>query len=340
MTPRTQANAAEIQIAVGSDERQLRPGLVTVMSVLESTRQPVDVHFLGVRLSDASKAMIERAVRLWPDARLHYHDMSRVDSDWKQFEFDGRWCSAMMAHLDIPNLIEGGKVLYLDSDTLVHTSVKPLFEIDMEGCLLAAVRDYDLMMHMMERQLDDRADWVSKLVPKHEKAIAPYPLCDFFNAGVILYDIDSMKLEPSLLDALTDRSGNEDDGYRLNVAFKGRVRHLAPRWNAICGIHHRYFAVHTAMVERGIPYVQKPPAISHFTGIVKPWHDVDLEKLKFNFAETCKRVFHNLGLEASNKWYYDSLFHHLKSDFSIAEYVQMHMVYRKSSARFLGMLDG
>lgn len=339
MTARTQANAAEIQIAVGADERQLRPGLVTVMSVLESTRQPVDVHFLGVGLSDASKAMIERAVRLWPDARLHYHDMSRVDSDWKQFEFDGRWSTAMMAHLDIPNLIEGGKVLYLDSDTLVHTSVKPLFEIDMAGCLLAAVRDYDLMMHMMGRQLNDSADWVSRLAEKHEKAIAPSPLCDFFNAGVILYDIDSMKSEPSLLDALTDRSGTEDDGYRLNAAFKGRVRHLAPHWNAMCGIHHMYFAVHTAMVEPGIPYMHKPPAISHFTGIVKPWHDVDLEKLKSNFAETRKHVFHNLGLE-SHKWYYDSLFIHLKSDFSIAEYVQLHMVYRKSSARFLGMLDG
>ena len=336
MTARAQANAAEIQIAVGSDQRQLRPSLVTVMSVLESAQAPVDVHFLGVGLSDASKAMIERAVRLYSGARLRYHDMSRVDSDWKQFAFDGRWSTAMMAHLDIPNLIEGGKVLYLDSDTLVHSSVRPLFEIDMDGCHIAAVRDYDLMMN---HQFNERLDMRSELVGKHERAIAPHPIRDFFNAGVILYDIDSIKSEPSLLAALADRSGTGDDGFRLNATFKGRVRHINPRWNAVCGIHHMYFAVHTAVVGREIPYVHRPPAISHFTGIVKPWHDVNLGEVKSNFVEARKRVFHDLGLE-SHKQDIQAVFHHLKSDFSIAEYVQAHRIYRKSSARFMGMLGG
>ena len=333
---RAQASSAKIQIAVASDERQLRPALVTVMSVLENTQAPVDIHFLGVGLSNASTALIDQAVRLWPDARLHHHDMSRVETDWKQFEFDVRWSPAMMAHLDIPNLIEGGKVLYLDSDTLVHSSVKPLFEIDMDGRPLAAVRDYDLMM---EHQLNERLNMRSKLVIKHERAIAPHPIRDFFNAGVVLYDVDSIKSEPRLLDALADTSGTEDDGYRLNAAFKGRVRHLAPRWNAMCGIHHMYFAVHTAVVGCEIPYIHRPPVISHYTGIVKPWHDVDLEKLKSNFREERIRVFHVLGMESGT---HDirSVFHYLKSDFSIAEYVQAHRIYRKSFARFMGMLDG
>lgn len=336
MTARAQANAAEIQIAVGSDERQLRPSLVTVMSVLESTRPPVDIHFLEVGLSDASKVLIERAVRLWPGARLHHHDMSCIETNWKQFEFDGRWSPAMMAHLDIPNLISGGKVLYLDSDTLVHSSVRPLFEIDMDGYHIAAVRDYDLMM---KHQFNERLDMRSELVGKHERAIAPHPISDFFNAGVILYDIDSIKSEPSLLDALADRSGTGDDGFRLNASFKGRVCHINPRWNAICGIHHMYFAVHTAVVGREIPYVHRPPAISHFTGIVKPWHDVDLDELKSNFKEARMRAFRDLGLE-SHKQDVNAVFHHLKSDFSIAEYVQAHRIYRKSHARFMGMLGG
>lgn len=336
MKARARSDAAEIQIAVGSDERQLRPALVTVMSLLENTGEPVDIHFLGVGLRDASKALIEQAVRLYPDARLHHHDMSRVNTDWKQFELDGRWPPAMMAHLELPNLVEGGRVLYIDSDTLVHCSVAPLFKIKMDGCHLAAVRDYDIMM---EHQLNERMGRRSVLVRKHEAAVAPYPICSFFNAGVILYDIDSIKSEPALLDALADKSGTGDDGFRLNARFKGRVRYLDPRWNAICGIHHMYFAVHTAVVGSEIYYVHLPPAISHFTGIVKPWHDVNLENLKSHFTETRERIFEDLSVDI-HKRDIRSIFHHLKSDFSIAEYVQGHRIYRKSYARFMGMLDG
>lgn len=51
--------------------------------------------------------------------------------------------SIAYARYFIPDYIPEAKVLYLDSDLIVNTSLEKLFSIDLENKLLAAVKDTD-----------------------------------------------------------------------------------------------------------------------------------------------------------------------------------------------------
>ena len=44
----------------------------------------------------------------------------------------------------IPELIQEERVLYLDSDIIVNASLSNLFHVDMKGCPIAAIDDYNL----------------------------------------------------------------------------------------------------------------------------------------------------------------------------------------------------
>lgn len=329
-----------VQIAVAADMKMFEPTLVTVMSALEGASAPVTVHFLGMDLSDAAQARLDAAIGLHPGTELVLHDMSRImrEEGWTRFKFDGGHSPMVNAILFVPNLVGAGRALFLDSDTLVHSDVAPLFAVDMAGCHIGAVRDYYVMQKTLEI-LPGAGTELERVLDEHERQMAPRPLSDFINTGVVLFDVDSIRSVPGLADAIADPADLFTETMRLATLLKDRTLHLDPAWNAFCGMHARYGMLHQALVGDGSGYVHRPPRISHYLGTAKPWHDFDVDDLARDFAAVRQRAIK--ALEAVGAGVRESsVFLHLTDRTSHVEFASGYRRYRRSRARLMAMLDG
>ncbi len=139
------------------------------------------------------------------------------------------------------------RVLYLDADIRVLSSLAPLFETNMQGFPLAAVKDIPFYHQDRLRQKCS-----GLLMPDN---------ADYFNAGVLLFDWPDTLRSGLLNKAMKFACMHQDlcvmhDQDALNSAAANNWKPLDPRWNLI----HYYFS------NGG----QQSAWIKHFTG-KKPW---------------------------------------------------------------------
>jgi lipopolysaccharide biosynthesis glycosyltransferase len=147
----------------------------------------------------------------------------------------------------IPDLLntETGRVIYLDADTLVLSSLRPLAELDLEGCLLAAAPDAAGNHPGVARGLPLSADKPN------------------FNSGVLLVDLDRWRDADMTRRAFRFIEEHEDrisaaDQDVLNCLLDGKWKLLGQEWN--------YFNVEYQAPPGGYGQVN----IVHFVG-AKPW---------------------------------------------------------------------
>lgn len=143
----------------------------------------------------------------------------------------------------IPALLsdESGRLLYLDSDTLIAGSLKPLAEVDLGGLAVAAVED-------------------ETCHPKHDGRLPLAPDRPYFNSGVLLIDLAAWRRDDLSRRILEFAKANATkiafpDQDALNCVLDGRAVRLDPRWNLT-----------RPKAEQGCD----DPRIMHFTG-TKPW---------------------------------------------------------------------
>ena len=160
---------------------------------------------------------------------------------------------------------EFDRVLYLDTDMLITGSnLRRLFDIDLEGAPIAAVRD----VHQSVRPQRIAREFLATDLPN-----APY-----FNAGMLLIDgpafirdrraaqIEQIaRTHPSALTA--------HDQSLLNIAFHCNWLELSPVWNW-------QFSYRNTLLT---PYLELE--VIHFAGAKKPWDDPEhtLPALARNF---------------------------------------------------------
>ena len=328
---------AEVQVSVATDMRTFEPALVVIMSAVESTSRPVTVHFLGKEITDSAMRTLERAIACWPGTELRFHDLSGVITPgrgWKTHNWDGRHSEVMMADVLVPKLAPG-RILHLDTDTLVCADIGPLFDMDLQGCHIGASRDYGYLVMWTELMPEE---WL-EATGISAAQIHPHHVCDYPQAGVMLFDNDSIASESGLAEAISDPNGLSDDTPRFVRTLKGRIHYLDPSWNAICGCYNRYEQAHRAMLPHGPDYFHRPPKIMHHPGNEKPWHDFDLDALLLDFEGERERLYQRLDL-ASHGWSIKTLFHEVKDSICLAEYIEGVRAYRAAQNRYMSMLGG
>ena len=151
----------------------------------------------------------------------------------------------------IPKFVTEDKVLYLDSDIIVRSSIDELFSYNLGDNPLAAVPD----------PLDSKT----------------------FNSGMMLINVELWRKESatdSLLD-LTNQFHQEvygDQGI-LNLLFKERWRPLHQKWNFMVGMdtvarNYQIDSWYSESID-----LEKDVAIVHFTG-EKPWENINLNRFR------------------------------------------------------------
>jgi len=265
-----------IHIALTFDDNFWAPAYATMRSVCLFTRRRSDLvfHLCHRTLTAEHRADLEAITAEFPvELRWYDLDASNLFQDVaRRMPENKRLSNIVYARLMIDRLVgpDVARVLYLDCDMLVRDNIEKLFDIDMEGRPIAAVRDSIGAFITARRDLKGNRDIFDIADP-------------YFNAGMVLIDVAQWRaadiigrMEQALKDGVMQRIYYDQDF--LNLVFANNWLVLPWRWNTIDARH----------AHEGLD-----PAILHYTGEAKPWGVLSGMLQSVAFARLYRHVMTN-----------------------------------------------
>ncbi len=174
------------------------------------------------------------------------------------------------------------KLLYLDCDTVIRDSLEEFWNVDLEGCMVAGVRD-----------TVDRF-FLKKIGLKPDEY--------YVNAGVLMINLKGWreaKLEKRFLEFIQRFEGNvphHDQGTINGVCIKQK-RIVSPRFNAISNFYsfsaktiQSIYFMNSFYSQEELDEAKRNPAILHFTtGLVgRPWEEHCIHPMKEEYQKAAK----------------------------------------------------
>ena len=245
------------------DDRMALPGAVSVLSLLDHDPD-ARIHILTDPAPQA--APLFRAIAAARDAQIEIIDRApERGRGFSEVSDYGERSTAAYRRLYLPDLLAGlDRAIYVDADTLVRRSLRPLWQTGLGGAPLAAVQD----------------PWMATVA----RMRAAFPE-GYFNAGVFLADLARWRAE-GLTEAAVREIPLDDAPTRmvngveigsglaeqtpLNIATHGRWLKLSPAYNCTTMTVPRLGALYHSTPE-AVAEAVADPAIVHFLAAHKPW---------------------------------------------------------------------
>ena len=167
------------------------------------------------------------------------------------------------------------KVLYLDSDIIITGDIAKLYDTDLQGNLLGAIRDIDFLGNLNVKHGKRMAYAKNVLKMKN-----PY---DYFQAGVLVLNTKAMREHCTIKQWLTYASNPNyiyNDQDVLNAHCEGKVLYLPWEWNVVHDCGGRVGNLFTQApndIYDAYMRSRSNPQIIHYAGYQKPWVDPDCD---------------------------------------------------------------
>lgn len=169
----------------------------------------------------------------------------------------------------IPEIIDAPRVLYSDVDVLVRGPLRPLWETDLRGCPLGAVREAS------DLAATPSPGWV-----RYRRTIGLHDGNPYFCSGLLLMDCGRLRAEDATRRLFADAAAcmktlpppffAASDQVVLNRVFQGRILPLPVRYGM------------TALLKERFP--REPVVIRHYMGpYEKPWCNVAWNRTWFPY---------------------------------------------------------
>ena len=275
--------------AYATDENYVKLTAVSLCSLLKANPD-VTVFILADDITDASVALLERVVSR-NGGTLRFVDASFAIERIKKIGAGGYVSFSAYSRLFLPDLVgaEFDRIVYLDGDTLVVSSLWPLCELDLSGKPFGI--GYDCVCNRYKKLIGLKAD-------------APY-----FNSGVLLMDVAEWRrrrcterIFEYMRNVRHDFMFGDQDYFATVLADDAAV--LPPEYNFLT--HFQMFKSRDAVLRAtGIPAnawygeeqyaaAQRNPVIHHFLGhtLGRPWYRESLNP----FRETYRRFAAEAGV--------------------------------------------
>lgn len=252
-------------------------------SLFIHARGPVAAHVVhNETLTLENKKKLESIARRF-DKELSFYP---VNLPSELHGLSGHVTQGALFRLLLPELVAAGKVIYLDCDIVVTLDIRELWELDLQGKPVAAVRDPGMPTF---------PEAVRQQVCSTGVALERY-----FNSGVLVMDLQLIRREYRLFQqaiAYLQRYPQSvfHDQDALNLLFQAQYLQIDSRFNNI--------------VCRATPREFGQPAIWHYAGgkpwdyysserdmlywkalLLTPWHDQVLNRLAVAFSRTMQMI--------------------------------------------------
>lgn len=253
---------SEIHVAFCLDDRYAPHCAAVMASVIANNKgERITFHLLSDSLSERNRHIIKAWTAEHEGMSVQFHAIDRQRFEPFSVGKSTYLNISTYFRLILPELLSDlERVIYLDCDTLVVDTLRPLWNTNLEGYALAGVRD----------RINDYVRVYNRL---------GYSMTDgYVNAGVLLINLQRWREDNVFQKAVTiaqtmqGRLHNHDQDI-INLLYHGSVLFLDFRWNVLewflmeerfLWISKQYYPE----IERAI----KQPAVLHYCTPAKPWN--------------------------------------------------------------------
>ncbi|TCM71912.1 glycosyltransferase family 8 protein [Rhizobium sp. BK068] len=199
-------------VACAIDRRFAELAGVMIYSLeLNGSIPEADIWIIGDGLRRSDKEKIQACAK----RKITFHDLDPSTlQHLAGFKTTSNWSRVAYARLFLPALMPPtGNLLYLDADTMIKGSLRPLLEMDLSGKVIAAMGGPS----------------------KHNLPIGRAQDAFYFNSGVVLLNLkewQSQELTLRALELLKGRMFAFPDQDVLNLVADGQTVALDPKWNS------------------------------------------------------------------------------------------------------------
>ena len=231
----------KINVCLSCDDNYSKYAGVVIASILANakTNDNLNIYILDGGISETRKQQI-LSLKFIKDCEINFVEIDEnLFNDYKQIKTHSYITLPAYYRLKLASLLPNlDKIIYLDCDTLVNSSLSKLFDENLDGYAFAGVKDIN--KRMLKRN------------PK------------YFNSGVLLINLDYWHkngIEEKLLQFTKDNIDNIKMGDQevLNRVLNDEVKIVDDVWN-----------VQSSNFTNRSSYV-KNPKIIHYVAKNKPW---------------------------------------------------------------------
>lgn len=248
-----------MDIVCNIDNHYVKYCIVTLVSLFQNNQQEnIRVHIIADNLSQIAKQLMHEELDRFGN-ELIFHDAGhQIIANCPISDECHHISIATYYRIFLPVILPESisKVLYLDCDLIVESSVSELWNTNVEGYALAATEDWRAEVEEFYKRLH------------YEKKYS------YFNAGVLLINLDYWRKHHLMeacvryIQSYPERLTYNDQDV-LNGVLYAQWLHLPYQWNM------HYYLRKTTMSEKALKEIETTlftPAILHYITDVKPWN--------------------------------------------------------------------
>ncbi len=262
----TELNDSFVTVVLTVDEKFLPYAKVTILSAIQHAKsRPLEIIIGHYGISQEARSRFLETIDLCGRHIVRFVSLKpEVDktSLAQRMKVTDRFPIAVAYRLVLPEVLRSyERFIYLDSDVIVKADLSELYDMDIGGCWVAAVKGVGFPAWLAQNE--SRRDWYKKRGINDAN--------EYFNNGIMLVNAKAFRangLLPSMIKVAAE-SPYFPDQDALNVACKGHVLFLGYEWNA--GVSYCCRRQHDAdgSVFRA---ALENPKILHFNSVDKPWN--------------------------------------------------------------------
>ena len=248
-----------MHIAFNIDSNYMQHCAVTLVSIFENNKEEdISIHIIARGLTENNKQVLREITERYHDAIFFYEPDMKLLEGFNIRKFSKRISLATYYRCILSRLLPTSidKVIYLDCDLVILGSIRPFWDISLEGVGVAAVED----MGCREPE-------------RYE--ILQYPMeYSYFNAGVLLINLDFWR-KHDIAQACIDYYHNyperilyNDQDLLNSVLYKDK-KLIDIKWNVQDAFYRRSSHVVQEHDKKNIEALLHP-VILHYTNR-KPW---------------------------------------------------------------------
>ncbi|WP_342758511.1 glycosyltransferase family 8 protein [Kineothrix sedimenti] len=260
----------KLSVAYAADDNYAKYLGISMLSLFRSNEgfEEIEVFVLDCGILEENKNKLESIARQYCRT-IGFISMERAVSSLDLHMGARKISIASYARLFLASILPKSctRVLYLDCDTIVRGKIDELWNADLEGYLVAGVRDTVDSFFLKKIGLDKEEYYV--------------------NAGILLIDLEGWRsegLEQRFTEFIRQFDGNvpHHDQGTINGVCRKRKLAVKPGFNATSNIYsfsaktiRRIYFMESFYSQEELDEAKSNPAILHFTtGLVgRPWEE-------------------------------------------------------------------
>ncbi|MEY2371396.1 glycosyltransferase [Lysinibacillus capsici] len=246
-----------INIVITSDDGYIQPASVLITSILENSKYCKEIffYFLDSGIKEYSKKILKDICNNYgTNIKFLKIDSSIFENFYISHHIKHSSYYRIVATKYLPNHVE--KFLYLDVDIVVNADIYNLFNYNLDGYILKAVKELQGYERIEELKI---------------------PNGKYFNAGVLL--IDRLKWDLFSVTEKTIEFINNNpsklkywDQDALNAILYDSWGELSNLWNAQTNLYYEIEEKMSFKEKKNIDKQLFETYLIHYTSFAKPWH--------------------------------------------------------------------